>query len=187
MDQTKERLFIGVPLPKALAEHVVDAQAQLPEGPGLRLLGEKQWHFTLAFLGAVDEAKRETVRGIIEAVPADMGGRSSLGGFLMLPSASRARVVALDVDDSSGVLAGLYERVMSSLEEAGIMEREKRPYRPHLTIARLRTPAPVRPRADVPGVDLAVESLCLYRSELKRGGAEYTVVACRQLHEPGTQ
>lgn len=187
MDQTMERLFIGVPLDAALAQHVRDAQAQLPERRGLRLLREEQWHFTVAFLGAADEATKDAVRGIVEAVPADMGGHGSLGGFLMLPSVSRARVVALDVDDSSRVFAGLYERVMSSLEEAGIMERERRPYRPHLTIARLQTPASVRPKADVAGVDLAVESLCLYRSELKRGGAEYTVVACRRLHSETSQ
>lgn len=187
MGDAKERLFIGVPLHEALAQHVRDAQAQLPKSRGLRLLGEGQWHFTIAFLGAVDEATRDAVRGIVEAFPADMGGHGSLGGFLMLPSASRARVVALDVDDSSRVFADLYERVMSSLEEAGTMERERRPYRPHLTIARLHMPAPVRPRADVVGVDLAVESLCLYRSELKRSGAEYTVVACRQLHDPETR
>jgi 2'-5' RNA ligase len=101
----------------------------------------------------------------------------------MLPSTARARVVTLAVDDYEGVFVRLYEVVMNSLEVAGVMEREKRPFRPHLTVARMRTPGAVRPRFDVRPARFPVESVCLYRSELRREGAVYTVVAQRVFNK----
>jgi 2'-5' RNA ligase len=98
----------------------------------------------------------------------------------MLPSPSRARVVTLELADEQGVFKALFEEVMTGLEDGGVMKREKRPYRPHLTVARLRTPAAVRPRYESERARFAIQSVCLYQSELRREGAEYTVV-CRRM------
>jgi len=117
-------------------------------------------------------------------VPADMGGEAVIGGFLPLPSPSRARVVALELADEQGVFAGLFETVMGGLEAGGVMSREERPFRPHLTIARLRTPCAVRPRYESEQARFAVQSVCLYQSELRRERAVYTVV-CRRTFERG--
>jgi 2'-5' RNA ligase len=67
------------------------------------------------------------------------------------------------------------------LEGAGVMCREKRPFRAHVTVARLRVPGAVQPMAESGQARFAVESVCLYRSEVKREGAVYTVVACTAL------
>ena len=179
MADPHERLFIGVPLPESLKGFVREAQAALPRISGLRLLPEEQWHVTLAFLGEVDQATALVARRIVEAVPSAMGGGAWLGGFLMLPSATKARVAALEIDDDRGVFADLYEVVMTSLETAEVLEREKRPFRPHLTVARMRTPGRVRPRSEIERVRYAIDSVCLYRSELRREGATYTVLARR--------
>jgi 2'-5' RNA ligase len=179
--EPRERLFIGVPLPESLKEHVRGAQEALPRMNGLRLLSEAQWHVTLAFLGIVDHETGLVVRKIVEGVSDGMGGGAWLEGFLMLPSATKARVVTLAIEDDSGVFSGLFETVMTSLETAGVMQREKRPYRPHLTIARLRVPGSVRPRSEIERVRFAVESVCLYKSELRREGAIYTVLARREF------
>jgi 2'-5' RNA ligase len=173
----KQRLFIAVPLPAELLGFVGAAQALLPGAPELRLLRPDQLHLTLAFIGEVDASKAAAARTVVETLPADMGGEGLMSGFLLLPSAARARVVALEVVDGQAVFAGLFERIMGGLEAAGVMEREKRPFRPHLTIARLRTPGPVRPKSESGQARFAVESVCLYRSELKREGAAYTVLA----------
>lgn len=179
----RERLFIAVPLPERLRAFVREAQGALPRVNGLRLLGESQWHVTLAFLGEVEEDAGFAARKIVEAVPPELGGDCRLGGFLMLPSAARARVVTLAVDDYEGAFARLYEVVMDSLEVAGVMQREKRAFRPHLTVARMRVPGPVQPRFDARPAPFGVESLCLYRSELRREGAVYTVVAQRVFNK----
>ena len=97
----------------------------------------------------------------------------------MLPSPAKARVVALAIDDDHQSFGELYEVIMTSLETADVMEREKRPFRPHLTVARMKVPGRVRPRSEIDRVRYAVESVCLYKSELRREGATYTVLARR--------
>jgi 2'-5' RNA ligase len=173
-----QRLFVAVPLPEDLRGLVGRAQESLPPVPGLRLLRPEQWHVTLAFIGEVDAEKAAVARGVVEGLP-DMGGEAMVERFLLLPSPSRARVVTLELADEQGVLAALFETVMGRLEAGGVMRRERRPFRPHLTIARLRTPCAVRPRYESERARFAVQSVCLYQSELRREGAVYTVVGRR--------
>ena len=173
----RQRLFVGVPLPAKLLGFVGNAQAALPHSNGLRLMRPDQLHVTLAFIGAVDAAKASAACAVVDSLPADGGGAAEIMGFLMLPSARKARVVALELDDRTQVFARLFETVMGGLETAGVMTREKRPFRPHLTIARLRVPGSVQPRYESGRALYAIESVCLYRSELSREGARYSVVA----------
>jgi RNA 2',3'-cyclic 3'-phosphodiesterase len=179
----RRRLFVAVPLPTGLQDLVRRAQEALPPVRGLRLLGPEQWHVTLAFIGEVDALKAEGALRVVRELPAGLGGDATIEGFLMLPAASRARVVTLGLGDGQGVLGRLFESVMGGLEGAGVMLREKRPFRPHVTIARLRQPAVVRPRYESEWAAFAVQSVCLYQSELRREGAVYTVV-CRRVLEP---
>ncbi len=164
-------------MPGELLDLVENAQAALPRSSELRLMRPDQLHVTLAFIGAVDVAKASAACAVIDSLPADAGGMAEITGFLMLPSARKARVVALDLDDREGVFARLFETVMGGLEAADVMSREKRPFRPHLTIARLRVPGPVQPRYESGRASYAIESVCLYKSELSREGARYSVVA----------
>ncbi len=180
----RQRLFVAVPLPGELEALVRRAQESLPAVPGLRLLKPEQWHVTLAFIGEVDAERAAIARSVVESVPGDLGGEALVGRFLLLPSPSRARVVTLELADEQGVFAGLFETVMGGLEAGGVMKREKRPFRPHLTVARLRTPGAVRPRYESEQARFAVQSVCLYQSELRREGAVYTVV-CRRTFERG--
>lgn len=177
LELAAERLFIAVPLPADLLPFVERAQKALRASGNLRLLKPEPLHITLAFLGHMPAEKAGIARGIVTSLPTDAGGQAEITGFLFLPSARRARVVTLALLDESGVLNRLFETVMRQLEAAGVMQREKRPFRPHLTIARLRTPGPVQPMYESGTAPYAIESVCLYRSELKREGAEYTVVA----------
>ena len=179
------RLFVAVPLPSEALGFVASAQRLLPALPGLRLMREDQLHVTLAFIGRVQEPKAAAAREVVESLPADVGGEGRMERFLFLPSPGRARVVALELSDGDQVFARLFEEVMGGLERAGVMQREKRPFRPHLTIARLRVAGPVQPRSECGQARYAVESVCLYESELKREGAVYTVrsrtaLACKK-------
>lgn len=173
----KRRLFVAVPLPSELLGFVREAQGLLPRLPGLRLMREDQLHVTLAFIGEVDEGTMAAARAVVESVPADMGGEGTIERFLFIPSPKKARVVALDVADADDVFGRLFRLVMDGMEAGGVMEREKRPFRPHLTVARLRSPGPVQPRSESGRARFAVESVCLYESELRREGAAYTVLA----------
>jgi RNA 2',3'-cyclic 3'-phosphodiesterase len=176
-----ERLFVAVPLPESLVAVIQTAQGLLPRTPGLRLMSKEQVHLTLAFIGEVGRDKREAAEAVVRGVSPDSGGAVRSAGFLLLPSARRPRVVALALDDRRGVLTRLFEQVMGNLEAAHVMRREERPFRAHLTIARLREPTGIQPKSECPEFEYRVESVCLFRSELSREGATYEVLARTEL------
>lgn len=176
MGADRQRLFVGVPLPEELLEFVRSAQAGLLTQAGVRLTRSDQLHVTLCFLGEVGVPETAQATRILSEVPCTMGGVVSLGGYVCLPSPARARVVVLGIEDSEGVLLRLFERVASALEHEGLFRRETRPFRPHLTIARLREPRKLGLTADMPRVEFEVRSVCLYRSVLSREGARYEVL-----------
>lgn len=177
----RRRLFVAVPLPEGVVPFALRAQGLLPKHPGLRLLGRDQLHFTLAFIGDADERKTAAAKGVVEGVPVRSGGEALIDGFLLLPTARRVRVVALNVQDDSGVFGGLFSFVMDGLEAAGVMQREKRPFHAHLTVARVKNWGTVQPTSDCGKTRFTVESVCLYESELSREGAKYTVLARKAL------
>jgi 2'-5' RNA ligase len=69
------------------------------------------------------------------------------------------------------------------MAEAGLYELEARPFRPHVTVARLRPGA--RPPRDVAASPERVAfrggPVVLYRSHVRRGGARYEPLAARTL------
>lgn len=176
-----ERLFIGVPLPETTLALVTAAQEALPAVRDLRRVRPEQVHVTLAFIGSVGPGAREAARRVVASIPPEAGGLTALGGYVLLPSARRPRVVALGVDDPAGVFAGLFELVMGGLEREQVMRREKRPFLAHATIARLRVPVEIGLKSECGRASFPVESVRLYRSELRREGALYTVVEERTL------
>ncbi len=183
-----ERLFVAVPLPPAVLERVQSEQAKLSTLgiDGLRLMRPEQLHVTLAFIGEVDASRREAARLVVEGLAGEVGGLTFLGGVLPLPSPRRARVIALEIDDPEHVFTRLHDAVMVGLEANGLTRRETRPFRPHLTIARLNPPTSVQPRSECVRAAYPVESVQLYRSELGHDGARYTVLASKATRTTGT-
>ena len=176
-----ERLFIAIPMPESVLPLVLEAQQLLPTLPGLRLMKREQLHLTLAFIGEVGLEKRRAAEAVVRSVPTDGGGVLQSAGFLFLSSPRRARVVAVSLDDRQLIIGRLFEHVMAGLETEQVMRREKRPFRAHLTIARLRAPAELQPKSECRRFGFPVQSVCLYRSELRREGAQYTVLARTEL------
>ncbi len=175
------RLFVAVPLPDNVRAFALHAQSLLHGTGDLRMIEEAQMHCTLAFVGLSDQRRTEEAKRVIAALPAACGGEVVAAGYLLLPKPRHARVVAIGVEDEQGLFAGLFETVMCCLEAAGVMQREPKPLRPHITIARQRTAGLVQPTADCGRAVFGVESVCLYESELRHDGAVHTVMVKRDL------
>jgi 2'-5' RNA ligase len=170
----KLRLFVALELPAA-ARAALAAFRDRADPAVWRPVRDEALHLTLAFLGhrpASDvPVVSELLRGLGDTGPVPL----VLGDGLLLPP-RRARVLCAEVDDVSGALASLQARVSDGLVEAGVYEAERRPFRAHATVARLRSGARP-PRAwdgDAPGpVAFAGGPLTLFRSHLGRAGAAY--------------
>jgi 2'-5' RNA ligase len=84
-------------------------------------------------------------------------------------------VLTVALEDGDGTLAALRIDVVDRLATALGWEPEPRPFRPHVTVARVRRGA--RPRIrdlpDAPQASFAGEAVVLYRSHLGGGPARY--------------
>ena len=167
------RLFAALELPAAVrAQLVAFGHAAAERDPALRAVGDDALHVTLAFLGHRDVADLgpagEAVRGVQRAaVPL------ALGHPLWL-APRRPHVLTVALDDLDGTLAVLRAEVVERLAAALEWEAESRPFRPHVTVARVRRGVRVRRELpDAPTAAFAGEAVTLFRSHLGRGPARY--------------
>jgi 2'-5' RNA ligase len=172
----KLRLFVALDLPAAARAALAafrDAEVAAA-GDVWRPVRDEALHLTLAFLGHRPEDDVALIAPVLEGCAGE-APPLALGAALLLPP-RRARVLCASVADGEGVLAALQARVSAGLSDAGVYEPETRPFRAHATVARLRSGArPPRAAATEGPEPLAFhgEALTLYRSSLRRGGAQY--------------
>ena len=105
--------------------------------PQLKVVKPSILHVTLKFLGDTEEAMVEEITEIMKRSAQDIGTFSlKLRGMGAFPSLSNMRVVWVGIEDGKE-LAVLAERLDGSLEQLGV-RRDKRAFRPHLTVARAK-------------------------------------------------
>jgi 2'-5' RNA ligase len=174
------RAFVAVQLPAAVLDAIEARTAGLavPE----RRTTRDQWHLTLQFLGnRADVDAVSAVLADIDVPPGDV----RLGGTGAFPRAARGTVLWLGVTDGAEFLARLADGVMTRTEPLG-HERETRAYRPHLTLARCRAPADLRPVLAALGDDPVgpawrVDAVTVFESRTERDGARHTPRAVIEL------
>ena len=167
---SKARLFVALELPEATRGQ---AARILPAHRGLRPAAEQTLHVTLAFLGWTDEGDIGRVGALTgEAV----AGRRAVE---LVPTGVRAvpprhpRLFALDLEDPAGAGGELQAAVAGALVGAALLEPEKRPFWPHVTLARVRRGRVAVPAGGpLPGAFRA-DRVVVYRSTLRPDGAVY--------------
>lgn len=146
------RLFVAVTPPDGVLDRVDAATARVrEEWDTLRWAGREQWHITLAFYGELDDARlpplaRRLERAAGRVAPLDL----ALTGAGTFPDAAGAQVLWAGVQ---GDLRGL-KRLAAAAAAAGRRvgaPTDRKPFRPHLTLARCRRPTDLR--ALVAGLD----------------------------------
>jgi RNA 2',3'-cyclic 3'-phosphodiesterase len=189
LKRPRARMFVALDLPDGVKAGIAAWGGQALADPVLRPIPEKSLHVTLAFLGWTAEKEIPRLTGIVEA----SGGsapRIAFGDPVPRPERGRPRLFALPVDSPATIAlqASLEEKLVS----AGLYEPEKRPFWPHVTVARVRreergSSRPARV-SELPGAlpqALLQPAICrrltLYRSQLQPRGAQYTPLAQVEL------
>jgi len=166
------RAFVAVSLPGAVLDAVA-ARAAGVAMPG-RPTTRDQWHVTLQFLG--NRAGVDAVAAALIGLDAE-GGMARLGGAGAFPRPARGSVLWLGFVEGEQVMQRLAAAVMRRTESLG-HERETRPYQPHVTLARGRTPTDLRPAIAAFGVApvgpaWTIDAVTVYESKTHREGAQY--------------
>lgn len=180
------RLFVAIDVPDKVKQRALEMRRALEaDGWRARWVRPEALHLSLRFYG---NQPVDSVPGLIdrlrlaihEARPFDL----SISGAGMFPNARRPRVIWLGVEDRSNTMMRLAADIERESRAYGI-EPETRPFRAHVTLARVR-PEEIATIRDVERLFAGFERLlpirfevdhaALIRSDLRREGPVYTVV-----------
>ncbi|MFD8734652.1 RNA 2',3'-cyclic phosphodiesterase [Streptomyces sp. NPDC059618] len=149
----------------------VDELQRMPGADTLRWTGRPGWHFTLAFYGEVAD---DLVPGLSERL--ERAARRTGPFPLALRGGGHFGDRALWAGAAGGIetMRLLADRAEAAGRKAGVTMEEHRHYRPHLTVARSRVSADLKPYVaaldSFAGSAWTVGELCLVRSNLPVSG-----------------
>lgn len=189
------RLFVALPVAPEVRVAVEEAVAPVravddrvawtrPDG----------WHVTLAFLGTVPAADVDEVVHVCAAAVTAVVAGGALGDLATVrlrvggPGTFGDRVAWLRVDDEPvGAVAALGSAVQEALAAADLPV-DRKPVRPHLTLARGRRHLPAGFVDRLPTVDAAwsADRAVVVESILGRGPARYEDVASLPFGAPSS-
>jgi len=181
------RTFVALPLSEEMHQQLGRVQRRLQHDiphRAVKWVSPKKIHLTLFFLGEIFASRVDAIKEALAVVarnaPPIQVDIRELGVF---PNPNRARVLWVGMDDPEEYLALLHLAVNEALEQLGY-EPDRRPFKPHLTLGRVRRKTS-RSEARRIGTLMTqteigtlgketLDELVLFRSELKPTGAVYT-------------
>jgi 2'-5' RNA ligase len=183
------RLFIAIPLPKrALAEAADLLRGLQARNWPVRWVREEGLHLTLKFFGEVTSDRVDAIEEMVQFAttgmrPIEMATQGG-GAF---PTRQRPRVLRLEVR-AGPELELLQDRLERGGERIGFPP-EGRPFRPHITLGRVREGHRLPPGA-IPhlegllhGTPFLADRVVLFESRLSAGGPAYQARIEQQLAE----
>ncbi len=181
MSERQLRLFVAASLP-ADAREAISAWQERELAPRQEVRLNRSLHLTLCFLGDTPAAAVPDVQAALASVPVTKA-TVALGAPLFLPEHGKKRVVTLELLAARGAPDGLdrlrqtQADVSAALAATGCYKPERRPWLPHVTVARFRRPGQPFPLQNVNFGELCLSEVVLYTSVLDRGGAVHTPLA----------
>ena len=182
------RLFVAVEIDQPVTQALADFSAALRRkaqqlAPKARIgwVSPDQHHVTSRFIGEVDDEKAAAIAGALlqelAVQPFDLV-IARAGAF---PERGAPRVLWAGIDGGLAGLVAVEAEVSGRLAACGL-EREDRPYRPHVTLARVREPAGLRSAALFESLadrrfgTSRVQAITLFQSRTSPKGAVYTAL-----------
>jgi 2'-5' RNA ligase len=182
----RARMFVALDLPGDARAALAAWRDEVVEGRSdLRPVRAEALHVTLVFLGWQDEKAADAIAGAaFEACSGFAPPRLRAAGVRPLPPRD-PRLFALDLEDEEGRAVAVQQAASDALAAGRWYRPEKRPFWPHLTLARVKRGerrVPPLPDAPAPPADpFVARELTLYRSTLRPQGAIYDPLARTSL------
>ena len=181
------RLFIAIELDDGARHAIAAEQTRLKAALGdgrsaLKWIRPEHMHLTLAFLGEVEDGLAQALdEAIGQPVQADRFA-IVFGGLGVFPPGGAPRVLWLGLTAGARAVNAVQAEIAARVARLGIA-LERRPFHPHLTLARWRTSRPSDRRrvaaADSPH-DIArieIHEVSLIHSRLSPAGPAYVTLA----------
>ena len=183
------RLFIGIEIAPAVAAATLElivqlqaASARLAPRSRITWVTPDRLHVTVRFIGHVDDSRVDEIHDVL-ALPFSVDPFDlTIAGVGTFPPNGSPRVVWAGLGRGRDQLVALEATVSARLADAGV-PREERPYKPHLTLARVRDAAGLRPAPLVGNLrevalgTTSVDAITLFESRLSPKGPAYVALA----------
>jgi 2'-5' RNA ligase len=188
-DKRLVRSFIAIEIPQEIKSSISQLQAQmkLSEYNFVKWVSHESIHVTLKFLGNIISEK---VVEIADAIKDASRGTSpfsiEIGGLGAFPNINKARVFWVGIGGETAKLVALQQKIDDSLITFGF-PKEKRPFSPHITLARVRESASYHDQQDFGKLisrmrfdtksKIDISKINLMKSQLFPTGAVYNCLA----------
>jgi len=181
------RSFLAIELPEPILRKIEEVEADLKSAHAdARWVSPEKIHLTLKFFGNIEASRIDSIfKSIEEPVRTTQPFSLKVQGVGAFPNMKSPRVIWMGLVNGSQILISFQKEIEAQLEKIGF-QPEDRPFRPHLTLARVKSS---RGRNDLVGRmekhkeeefgDFQVERVILFKSDLKPSGPIYT--ALREL------
>ncbi len=178
------RTFISINIDEALKKEINNLITDLKRHSfDVKWVPVENLHITLKFLGHISEETVERVKdSLYNIAPLFRPFRLRFNGMGFFPDMKRPRVIWIDISDKDN-LKSLNKEIEERLTMIGL-KKEDREFSPHLTIGRVRS---LKDREKLIGLIenikdrefgiIDVDRVFLMKSELRPGGAQYSVIA----------
>ena len=144
------RLFVAVEIDSALARELSDFSDELRRkatrlAPDARVtwVRPEQLHVTVRFIGEVDDAQTAAIAVALRPEFTVKRFEMIVEGAGAFPPTGAPRVLWAGIGGGADAISTLEQEVSERLAASGV-EREGRPHRPHLTLARVRDASSLR-------------------------------------------
>ena len=186
--QDHVRLFLACEVPDEVKQHISEVIEDLRgrSGTDVRWIRTEGIHVTLKFLGEVPVKKLPAVKlATQEAVVGHSPFELELSNIGTFGGREGLRLMWVGIAGDVLRLEALVRSMNAALKVVGF-EPERRPFRPHLTLGRVRDEVSTRRRAEievevgkvsVPATSWRTSQVSLMRSRLTQQGAVYEVLA----------
>jgi 2'-5' RNA ligase len=179
------RTFVAAELTEPFREKVADIQTGLAaKRLNIRWVRPENVHLTLVFLGDIHPRVLDDIhQAVTETARRFAPIHLTAGGLGVFPGIRRPRVVFLGLTGEIEPLRRLRASLSSALEKVPALDYrvEKRPFKAHLTLGRVKGRIDSRKLAiamdglqKIPAAPLTIDTIHVFKSDLRPSGAIYT-------------
>jgi len=189
------RLFVAIEIDPSVTQALAEFSATLRHkaqtlAPSARIgwVSPEQLHVTSRFVGEVNDEQAAAIAGALLAPLEVEPFELAVAGAGAFPERGAPRVLWAGIAAGIDGLTAVEAQVSGRLAVCGVA-REERPYRPHVTLARVREPEGLRSAAlfetlaDRRFGTSRVEAITLFQSRTSPKGAVYTPLHRTRLRQ----
>jgi 2'-5' RNA ligase len=193
----RTRTFVGVSLNDPLRQQLAAIQQTLARtGARVHWTQPDALHITVLFLGDLDDQELVKVcQDVDRQTPRFPRFSVAIHGLSGFPTPRRPKILWAGIADGAAELVQMYQHFEQQFVKSIGYRPEERSYSPHVTLGRIKADEAAQqiarelPRySDHRFGDMPVSEIHVFRSDLRRDGPQYTILARGQLsaQNPGT-